>query len=357
MDALFNFIGGIFGYILWSAFYLTKNYGLAIIVFTIIVKILLFPFSVKQQKAMASNARFQQKQREIMDKYRNDRVKANEEVQKLMAKENVSPTAGCLPMLAPMLVMFGVYYSVINPLTNTLHIAADKVSLALTSLGTIPAVGTSVGGRYGEINIVKYFSSLQDYLISDGKPIFSTSDASSINNFSSGFNFCGLDLLSTPSQSSWESMMWLIPVLCFLTSVVSMIIMQLINGQKLQGCMILMIFLMPLFTAWIAYSVPGAVGFYWIASNVLGFVQSIILNKFYSPSIMEAKAEAQRVILRRQQEAEYAFIDNPEFDEMMANSDNTVSFGEKKKNNSSKKSKSKKSVKNNDKSSYLGRKR
>ena len=303
MDALFNFIGGIFGYILWSAFYLTKNYGLAIIVFTIIVKILLFPFSVKQQKAMASNARFQQKQREIMDKYRNDRVKANEEVQKLMAKENVSPTAGCLPMLAPMLVMFGVYYSVINPLTNTLHIAADKVSLALTSLGTIPAVGTSVGGRYGEINIVKYFSSLQDYLISDGKPIFSTSDASSINNFSSGFNFCGLDLLSTPSQSSWESMMWLIPVLCFLTSVVSMIIMQLINGQKLQGCMILMIFLMPLFTAWIAYSVPGAVGFYWIASNVLGFVQSIILNKFYSPSIMEAKAEAQRVILRRQQEA------------------------------------------------------
>ena len=237
MEVIFNFIGGIFGYILWSAFYLTKNYGIAIILFTIVIKVLLFPFSVKQQKTMASNARFQQKQREIMEKYKNDRVKANEEIQKLMAKENISPTAGCMPMLAPMLVMFGVYYSVLNPLTNTLHIASEKVSTALTSLSTIPAVGSTINGRYGEINIVKYFSSLQDYLISGGKPIFSDADANSIKDFSSGFDFCGLDLLSTPSQSSWQSMMWLIPVLCFVTSVLSMIIMQLINGQKFQGCM------------------------------------------------------------------------------------------------------------------------
>ena len=356
MDTIFNFIGGIFGYVLWSAFYLTKNYGIAIILFTIAVKVLLFPFSVKQQKAMASNARFQAKQKEIMAKYKNDRVKANEEIQKLMAKENVSPTAGCMPMLAPMLVMFGVYYSVLNPLTNTLHIAADKVSAALNSLSTIPAIGTTINGRYGEINIVKYFSHLQDYLVVDGKPIFNSNDAQSINDFSSGFNFCGLDLLSTPSQSSWQSMMWLIPVLCFLTSVISMIIMQIINGQKLQGCMILMVVIMPLFTAWIAYSVPGAVGFYWVASNVLGFVQSLIMSKFYSPSIMEAKTEAQRVVLRRQQEAEFAFIEAPEFDQMQASSEVSMQSEKKNKNSNSKKNKPKNS-KNNDKSSYLGRKR
>ena len=305
---------------------------------------------------MASNARFQAKQKEIMAKYKNDRVKANEEIQKLMAKENVSPTAGCMPMLAPMLVMFGVYYSVLNPLTNTLHIAADKVSAALNSLSTIPAIGTTINGRYGEINIVKYFSHLQDYLVVDGKPIFNSNDAQSINDFSSGFNFCGLDLLSTPSQSSWQSMMWLIPVLCFLTSVLSMIIMQIINGQKLQGCMILMVVIMPLFTAWIAYSVPGAVGFYWVASNVLGFVQSLIMSKFYSPSIMEAKTEAQRVVLRRQQEAEFAFIEAPEFDQMQASSEVSMQSEKKNKNSNSKKNKPKNS-KNNDKSSYLGRKR
>ncbi len=358
MEVVFNFIGGIFGYILWSAFYLTKNYGIAIILFTIVIKALLFPFSVKQQKSMAANARMQQKQKEIMDKYKNDRNKANEEIKKLMEKENVSPTAGCMPMLAPMLVLFGIYYSVINPLTNTLHIASDKVSSALASLNTLPGIGTTINGRYGEISIVKYFSSLQDFLKVDGKPIFNSTDADSIKEFSQGFDFCGLDLLATPNQSSWESMLWLIPVLCFLTSVGSMIIMQIINGTKMQGCMILMVVLMPLFTAWIAYSVPGAVGFYWVVSNILGFVQSLIMSKFYSPSIMEAKAEAQRIVLRKQQEAEIEFIEAPEFDAgMEAAVDVNLNADNKSNNNGKKNNKSKKSAKTNDKSSYLGRKR
>ncbi len=357
MEALFNLIGGLFGYILWSAFYLTKNYGIAIILFTIVIKALLFPFSVKQQKSMAANARFQIKQKEVMEKYKNDRAKANEEITKLMAKENISPTAGCMPMLAPMLVLFGIYYSVINPLTNTLHIASDKVSTALGSISALPGIGTTINGRYGEISIVKYFSSLQNYLRVDGKPIFSGRDAESINEFSQGFNFCGLDLLATPNQSSWESMLWLIPVLCFLTSVGSMIIMQLINGTKMQGCMVLMIVMMPLFTAWIAYSVPGAVGFYWIVSNVLGFVQSLIMSKFYSPSIMEAKAEAQRVVLRLEQESKYEFVEAPEFDSQMEAAAEEVVRETRSNKNPGKKNKPKKSAKNNDKSSYLGRKR
>jgi len=357
MESLFNVIGGIFGYVLWSAFFLTKNYGVAIILFTIVIKVLLFPFSVSQQKSMASNARFQQKQKEIMDKYKNDRVKANEEIQKLMAKENVSPTAGCMPMLAPMFVLFGVYYSVINPVTNTLHIAADKVSAALNSISNLPGIGMSINGRYGEISIVKYFGSLQKYFVdSNGNALFNSHDADSINEFGQGFNFLGIDLLATPSQSSWESMLWLIPVLCFLTSVGSMIIMQLINGTKMQGCMVAMIFMMPLFTAWIAYSVPGAVGFYWIVSNLLGFVQSLIMNKFFSPSIIEAKTEAQRVVLRREQEAKYEFLEAPEFDAQFEN-DNVEEVKDNKNKSGSKKNKNKKPSKNNDKSSYLGRKR
>lgn len=357
MEVIFNAIGGIFGYLLWFAFYLVKNYGVAIILFTIVIKLLLFPFSVKQQKSMASNARFQQKQRELMEKYKNDRVKANEEIQKLMAKENVSPTAGCMPMLAPMLVMFGVYYSVRNPLTNTLHIASDKVSSALQSISALPGIGTSINSQYGEISIVKYFSSLQKYFVDgSGNALFSSSDADKINEFSNGFNFLGLDLLATPSQSTFQSMMWLIPVLCFVTSVASMFIMQLLNGTKMQGCMVLMIFLMPLFTAWIAYSVPGAVGFYWITSTVLGFFQSLIMNKFYSPSIMEAKAEAQRVVLRREQEAKYEYIDVPGYVAPSEKSSNAETK-EKSGKSSGKKQKSKKSGKNNSSSNYQGRKR
>ena len=132
--------------------------------------------------------------------------------------------------------------------------------------------------------------------------------------------------------------------------------MQLINGTKMQGCMVAMIFMMPLFTAWIAYSVPGAVGFYWIVSNLLGFVQSLIMNKFFSPSIIEAKTEAQRVVLRREQEAKYEFLEAPEFDAQFEN-DNVEEVKDNKNKSGSKKNKNKKPSKNNDKSSYVGRKR
>ncbi|MBR2175874.1 MAG: YidC/Oxa1 family membrane protein insertase [Clostridia bacterium] len=355
MEFLFNVLGGIFGYILWFAFYLVKNFGVAIIIFTFIVKILLFPFSIKQQKSMASNARFQEKQREIMEKYKGDRTKANEELSKLMEKENISPTAGCFPMIAPMIVMFGVWYAVRNPLSNVLHIASDKVTTAMNSIATLPGIGTSINSQYGEISIVKYFSALQKYFVDgSGNALFNTTESANINEFSKGFDFLGLDLLATPSQSSFSSMMWLIPVLCFATYVLSMLFMQKMNGTKMQGCMLVMIFGMPLFSAWIAYSVPGAVGFYWISSTVLGFVQSLIMNKFYSPSIMEAKAEAERVVLRREQEAGYEFIDVP--DEAVQSEVKQLSDGrDRQKGKSSGKKKSKKSSNNN--SSYQGKKK
>lgn len=356
MEFIFNGLGGIFGYILWFAFFLVKNFGIAIILFTIVIKLLLFPFSVKQQKSMASNARVQQKQKEIMDKYRGDRARANEEISKLMEKENYNPTAGCFPMLAPMFVMFGVWYAVRNPLTNTLHIASDKVSAALQSIANLPGIGAGVNSQYGEIYIVKYFNSIQKFLVGEGgSPLFNSNETASIGEFASGFNFCGLDLLATPSQSSFSSMMWLIPVLCFATSVFSMIIMQKINGTKIQGCMLLMILLMPLFTAWIAYNVPGGVGFYWIASSILGFIQSLIMNKFYSPSIMEARTEAERIVLRREQEASYQFIDVPDYVAPSQAQESTTKDDASKQRGSGNKKKNKKSGGNS--SSYQGKKK
>ena len=280
MTDLFNLVGNLFGYILWAAFWLFKNFGLAIIVFTVIVKLLLLPFSVKQQKSMSANARFQKKQREIMEKYGNDRMKANEEVQKLMQKEGVSPTAGCSTMIAPMIVMLGVYYSVISPLSNTIHIASDKVSAAVQSFSALPAIGSSINVRYGEISILRYFDVLQKYLVdSNGKSLFSSSDIESINEFKNGFNFLGWDLLATPNTSSFQSMLWLIPVLCFVTSVASMLIMQKMNGTKMQGCMVGMILMMPLMSAFFCFTLPIGMGIYWIAGSVIRTIQQIFINK------------------------------------------------------------------------------
>lgn len=356
MLEIFNFVGSIFGYILWGAFYLVKNFGIAILIFTLIIKALLFPFSIKQQKSMAANVRFQQKQREIMEKYKNDRMKANEEVQKLMQKENVSPLPGCLPMIAPMFVMLGVYYSVVNPLTNTLHIAADKVNIALNSLATLPGIGTSINSQYGQISIIKYFDDIQKFLLDgNGNPLFSSAEVDSIKEFGSGFNFCGLDLLATPSTSPFSSMLWIIPVLCFVTYVLSMFITQKMNGSQMKGCMlVVMVFGMPLFSSWISFNVPAAVGFYWIASTVFGFLQSVAMNKFYNANIVEARAEAERIVLRRQQEAAFEFIDAPDYvSELPAKN---IVNNTKTSKNSRNKQKSKKSNGGSD-SSYQGRKK
>ena len=120
MMTIFSFLGSLFGYVLWPIFYLVQNYGIAIIIFAILAKIVLFPFSIKQQKSMANNQRLQKKQREIQEKYKNNKQKANEEMQKLYAKEGVSPSSGCLTSIVPMLVMLGIFYSISSPLSNTL---------------------------------------------------------------------------------------------------------------------------------------------------------------------------------------------------------------------------------------------
>lgn len=361
MMEFFNFIGGIFGYILWGSFFLVKNFGIAIIIFTIVIKLIIFPLSIKQQKSMAANARLQAKRQEIMKKYSNNTQKANEEIALMMQKEGVSPYSGCLTSFFPFLIMMCVYYAVVNPLTNTLHIAADKVSAALNTLSTLPGIGSSFNSYYGQIDLVKYFPQLQPYLRNaDGSAIFNASDVQSITDFHNGFNFLGLDLLATPSTAGWASMLWLIPVLCFVTSVVSTLLMQKMNGTDMSGqgmgCMKIMLFVMPLFSAYIAYTVPAAVGFYWIASTVFGFVQSIILNKFYNMNIMEARAEAQRVVLREQEEANYEFI-NASAKVVTVESEKNTAGTQKKNNGQSSKKKKNSSNGKNSNNDYIGKKK
>ena len=133
MMQIFNFFGSIFGYLLWFLYTIFQNYGVAIILFTIIVKALVFPFSIKSQKSMAAQSRLAAKQKELQARYGNDKMKYNEELQKLYEKEGVNPGGGCLTTLLPLPIMLGIYYSVIFPLSNTLHVASDSIAKATES--------------------------------------------------------------------------------------------------------------------------------------------------------------------------------------------------------------------------------
>ena len=298
---IFGSIGWLLGYILWGAFFIFKNFGIAIIVFTIIVKAALFPFTLKQQKSMAGSARMAKKQKELREKYGNNRQKLQEEMNKLYEKEGVKPTGGCMTTLIPMIILLGIFYAVAAPLTNTLHLNSNDVSSALEF-------------TYQEVSLLKIFPQIQN--TQEIQSIFSSSEISRITEFANGFTIFGnVDLLTIPNQHGFWSWYLLFPVLCFASNVGSSVIMQRMNRQnqamQSQGCMKVIIYVLPLFSAWIAYSVPTAVSFYWIISALISLLQSIVVSKVFSPAHMTANSEARHAALMFEQEAKVPYVYAP----------------------------------------------
>ena len=316
MIQIFNVVGSVFGYILWALFYLFKNFGVSIFFFTILTRLLMFPTSVKQQKSMAANSRLQAKQRELKEKYGNNKQKYNEEVQKLYAKEGASPFGGCASSLLPMFIMLGIYYSVVRPLSNVIHISSEKLTELVNFINGIPGVNVSSTNIYHEMDILRIFNNPDSFALlqNQGKGISSiltNSEISQIQGLAGGFKFLGLDLLDIPSANGFFSLIIIIPALVLITSVGSQILtMRMQKGimNQQQGCMKYMMLLLPLITVYISYIVPGAVGFYWICSTVIGFAQTVVITKFYSPQNLTAKAEAQHVALMEIKEAKIPYI-------------------------------------------------
>ncbi len=303
MESIFNYFGNILGYVLGFLYMIVRNYGVAILLFTIVFKAALFPLSIKQQRSMASSGKIAEKQKILAEKYKNDREKYREEVQKLYAQEGTSSGSGCLITLIPFPIMMGLYYTVINPLSNAMHIASESIAHATNFLATIPGVSSTFSSRFMEMEIMRNFDSLRPLFEQHG--IFSQSELQTIGEFSHSFNFLGLNLLDTPSTSSFGSMMWLIPVVCLLLNIGSQVYMMFTNEamKNQQGCMKVTMLLMPMLTAFLAFTMPGAIGFYWICNALVMFGQSIIMNHFFSREHMMANKEARRIARRVQEEA------------------------------------------------------
>ena len=292
--AIFNFFGSILGYLLWFLYTILRNYGVAIILFTIILKILLFPTSIKQQKSMASQAKLSEKQQELQKKYGNNKQKYNEELAKLYEKEGVNPGAGCLTTLLPFPIMLGIYYSVILPLSNTLHISSDAIAKATDYISKLPGMVSGSTNMYSELEIMRNFDYLKGNLT-----MFSAADMEKMEFFSKGFKFLGLDLLATPQNSDFFSFLWLIPLLSLVSSFAYQFYMTKTSGNGTQGqsgCMKVMMYVFPLISVYWAYTMPAAVGFYWVISSLTSFAQSIITNKYFSLNQMTAMKEARRAL-------------------------------------------------------------
>lgn len=291
---IFNILGSLFGYVLWAIYSFTNSFGIAIIIFTFLYKVIMFPSSVKQQKSMAANSRLQAKQKALQEKYGNDKQKYNEELQKLYEKENINPFSGCLTSFLPLFILLGIYPAVRQPISNVLHIASEKVSQLFEYANTIPGLFIDKSSLYSEIDLLRVFNGISSQ--SGVTNILTGDEIDKISQFSGGFNFLGLDLLVTPKISGgW---VLIIPILCLITSVGMQLYMMFKKDNPMnqqQGCMKYMFLAMPLFTAWLAYTLPAALGLYWITQNVFSFIELLIKDKFYSHDILNAKAEAAHI--------------------------------------------------------------
>ncbi|MDQ5983094.1 MAG: Membrane protein insertase YidC [Eubacteriales bacterium SKADARSKE-1] len=295
-SAVGNGLGQLFGYVLWFFFDLFDNYILAVICFTVVIKLFMFPFELKSRKANAKTMGLNKKRLEIQKRYKNDRQKQSEEIAKLYEQEGVNPAGGCLPQLIPAFSFMGVYFAIVRPLTNMFHIAADKVSQAEAILPSIVGSGVKLNQYYSQLDVIKYFPKAQSLF-----NMFSESEAHDIHDFHMGFNFFGMDLSPTPAGSSFYEFVWIWPVLCVLTMVLSVFIGQKLNTMPTpegQGCMKFMPYAMSLPYIFFVFYAPAAIGFYYLIVNILTIGQNFVISKFYNSHILTAREEAARIALR-----------------------------------------------------------
>lgn len=299
--AILDFLGSIFGYVLWFLFDAVSNYTVAIILFTVLINLIMFPFTIKRQKTMAANARMSEKQQELKKRYEKDIKKYNEELAKLYEKEGFNPMSGCLTtMILPMILWFGIIGPINRPLKNTLHIPDEKITAAVEILPTLPEVEGKITKGYEELQIVRHFSEIKEHLT-----MFNEEELADIEEYSSGFDLMGINLLKKPNDCGFSDMLWVIPVIYLITSIFMMYLSQKVSGtpNQMQGCMKFMPYGTFVIAAWFAYTVPGAMGIYWILNSLVGIIQNLILNKFYNVYTINAKEEAARYARLKIQES------------------------------------------------------
>ena len=284
---------------------LTNSYGVALILFTLVIKLIMLPFQMKSKKSMMRMSRVSGQMQDLQKRYAKNQAKLQEEMQKLYEEEGVNPMSGCLWSFLPLPILMALYSIIRQPITHFMMLSKDVLQTVVQSaadagvnLTNIVMMDKATGApalkdglyqmaAYGQINLVKAVQEMG----------LSTPDGW----FNVNYKFLGLDLTATP----WEyvksfTFTWavigviLIPILAGLSQFVfSKLTMKTQPQADAAGgaSMKSMMYMMPLFSVYIAFIMPAALGVYWIAQSVFSLIQEAILNKTLSAK-MEAEEEA-----------------------------------------------------------------
>lgn len=296
------FFANIFGYILNFIYNIVQNYGLAIIIFSILVKLLMIPISVKQQKTMKKSTKIQAKMKELQFKYKNNPEKLNQETMELYKKENMSPFSGCLSAIVQLILLFAVFYLVRSPLTYMKKVDADVISKYTK---VIKEYKLSENSAYPEIDVIREIDNIKN--LKNNENLEQTeedrTDLAEINDeelekLNINMDFIGLNLAQVPTKSSdWK--VYIIPILYVVVSVISMRITNPTSPKtkpvenkdekslakpeeefdpmaQMNKNMNMMFPIMYLAVALIA---PLGLALYWLMNSLLMIVERLALNK------------------------------------------------------------------------------
>ena len=300
---MFNFFANIFGYLLELLYNLVNNYGLAIILFTILIKIILLPLSIKQQKSLKKSAKMQEKMKVLQFKYKNNPEKLNQEMMNLYKTEKISPFSGCLTAIIQLLLLLSIFYLVRSPLTYMEKMPTEDINKYVSQL---QEEGKEVSQVYPEIDLIREYNWLKE----------KNPDDANIDKMNLQMNFLGLDLSKIPQQNMTDYTVYIIPALYILSSFIS-IRMTTAMQQKQQGknkktkLLIdgetgkelteevkeevkeeeneidavmqtnkMMSWMMPIMSISIAFIAPLGLALYWLMNNILMIIERLVLNKF-----------------------------------------------------------------------------
>ena len=288
----------------------TGNYGLAVILFALVVNLVLTPFMAKSKKSMMRSTRLQPKIQELQRRHEGNPQKLNQEMQNLYREEGVNPMSGCLWSLIPFPILIALYSVIRQPITRMMFARSQVVTTLqeyFTGLG-IEVATTGRNAGYAEIQLAdlahKYWDQIQTDL------------AGRIDGLMNiDFSFLGLNL---GDQPDWRILfngqitaaafgLFLIPFISAGLSWLSMKISTATNptaGQNAQAeaSMKSMNVMMPLMSIWICFVMPAAMGVYWIANSVFGIIRDYLLTKVYKKQL--DKEDAERIALRSDREKE-----------------------------------------------------
>ena len=284
---------------------LFNSYGIALILFTVVVKVILFPLNLKGKKGMIKMSLVSNQLKEIQKRCGNDRDRYNREVQKFYAENKVSPTGGCLWSFLPLLILMPLYYIIRRPFRYMMGLSDTAITSVANALDWTGVMGSSYVTSANELTLSSMLNSSN---------LAAAEAAAGSSLFIINFNFLGMDLSQIPSLNfwaggvSWGSVgLFLMPIVSVILSVVSMLVSQRTNRMNRNqdaaaGQSKSMMLISPLISLWIGYTLPAGLCIYWISNSLLMMLQEVIAGKMLRKDYEEAQRELEEQARRAKEE-------------------------------------------------------